>query len=37
MTVANITAKRVSDNVIFQATGDTPFNFTGLGSGSNTI
>lgn len=33
MTVANITAKRVSDNVIFQATGDTPFNFTGLGSG----
>lgn len=32
MTVANVTAKRLSDNVIFQATGDTPFSFTGLGS-----
>ena len=33
MTVANVTAKRVSDDMIFQATGDTPFDFTGLGSG----
>ena len=33
MTAANVTAKRVSDNVVFQATGDTPFNFTGLGEG----
>lgn len=33
MTVASVTAKRIADNVIFQATGDTPFTFTGLGSG----
>jgi hypothetical protein len=33
MTVASVTAKRVSDSVIFQAKGNTPFTFSGLGAG----